>query len=52
MKKTTTERQQAFRARKAAAQLQEVRGIFAPKALHAAIKQAAKQIKTEPKEAP
>lgn len=50
--KTSTERQRAFRARKAAAQLEEVRGIYAPKAAHQAIKQAAKQIAAATKETP
>lgn len=39
--KTNTERQAAYRARKAAANLPEVRGIFAPAAAHPAIKAAA-----------
>lgn len=37
--KTTAERQREFRARKMAKQLEEVRGIFAPKHLHDAIKE-------------
>jgi hypothetical protein len=40
--KPTTERVAAFRARKAAAGESEIRGIFAPKPLHPAIKQAVK----------
>ena len=39
---TTTERQQAFRARKAAAKLQEVRGVFLPRELHAKLKELAR----------
>lgn len=38
------QRQQAFRARKAAAELQEVRGIFLPQALHAAAKEHARKL--------
>jgi uncharacterized MAPEG superfamily protein len=41
---TTTERQKAFRARKAAANLVEVRGIFLPQALHAALKEHARKL--------
>ena len=41
---TPAERQRAYRARKAAAQLQEVRGIFAPQEQHAAIKAAAAKV--------
>ena len=37
--KTTAERQREFRARKKAEQSEEVRGIFAPKHLHDAIKE-------------
>ncbi len=37
--KTTAERQRDFRARKKAEQSEEVRGIFAPKHLHDAIKE-------------
>ena len=40
--KTTAQRQAAFRARRAATP--EVRGIFAPQADHAAIKQAARAL--------
>ena len=39
---TNAARQAAYRARKAAAGTTEVRGIFAPPADHAAIKEAAK----------
>jgi hypothetical protein len=39
--KTNKERQAAYRARKAAADLPEVRGIFAPFAAHPAIKAVA-----------
>jgi len=42
--KTTTERQKAFRARKAAAKLQEVRGIFLPQSMHAALKAHARKL--------
>lgn len=38
--KPATVRSRAFRERKAAAELAEVRGIFAPVALHAKIKAA------------
>lgn len=41
---TTTERQAAYRARKAAANLVEVRGIFLPQALHAALKEHARKL--------
>ena len=44
--KPTTLRQRSFRERKAAAELAEVRGIFAPPKLHAKIKaEAAKLLK-------
>ena len=44
--KPTTLRQRAYRERKAALELAEVRGIFAPPTLHAKIKaKAAKLIK-------
>lgn len=47
--KPTTLRQRAYRERKAAAELVEVRGIFAPPKLHPKIKQeAAKLIKSPP----
>ena len=39
---TTTERQKAFRARKAAAALHEVRGVFLPRDLHAKLKELAR----------
>jgi hypothetical protein len=42
--KTTAERQAAYRARKAAARLPEVRGIYAAREKHPAIKAAAKMI--------
>jgi len=42
--KTTTERQAAFRARKAAADLSEVRGIFLPQSMHAALKAHARKL--------
>ena len=41
---TSTERQQAFRARQKAAKLQEVRGIFLPVALHPALKEHARKL--------
>lgn len=50
--KPTTLRQRLFRERKAAAELSEVRGIFAPTALHAAIKAAAAELLKPPKEKP
>jgi hypothetical protein len=47
--KPSTLRQRAFRERKAALELAEVRGIFAPPTLHAKIKaEAAKLIKPQP----
>lgn len=42
--KTPAQRQAAYRARKAADSLSEVRGIFAPTGLHAAIKAAAGRV--------
>ena len=42
--KPTTLRQRAYRERKAAAELAEVRGIFAPPTLHAKIKAAAAKL--------
>jgi hypothetical protein len=42
--KTTAQRQAAYRARKAAANLPEVRGIYAVREKHPAIKSAAKMI--------
>lgn len=42
--KTTAERQRAYRARKAAAQLIEVRGIFAPREKHSGIRLAVKKM--------
>jgi len=44
MTTTVSERQQAFRVRRRSEGLEEVRGIWARKADHAEIKQAAKQI--------
>lgn len=44
MSQSTTERQKAFRARRAAATLYEVRGIFLPQALHAALKEHARKL--------
>ena len=41
---TTTERQRAYRARKAATNLSEVRGIFLPVALHPALKEHARNL--------
>jgi hypothetical protein len=46
--KTNTERGKEYRARKAAAQLVEVRGIFAPAAAHPAIKAAAVKLSASP----
>jgi hypothetical protein len=45
---TTAERQAAYRARKAAANLPEVRGIYAVRKKHSAIKSAAKMIARRP----
>jgi len=42
--KQATARSRAFRERKAAAELAEVRGIFAPPTLHAKIKAAAAKL--------
>ena len=42
--KTAAQRQATFRARKAAANLVEVRGIFLPVALHPAIKEHARNL--------
>lgn len=42
--KPATLRQRAYRERKAAAELAEVRGIFAPAPLHAKIKAAAAKL--------
>jgi hypothetical protein len=42
--KTNAERQREFRARKATEQATEVRGIFAPPADHAEVKEAAAKI--------
>ena len=42
--KTPAQRMAAFRARKAAQQLSEVRGIFAPPALHPPIRAFAKRL--------
>lgn len=44
MPQSTKERQKAFRARKAAAALHEVRGIFLPQSLHAALKEHARKL--------
>ena len=41
---STAQRQAAYRARKAAANLVEVRGIFLPVALHPAIKEHARKL--------
>jgi hypothetical protein len=41
---TTAQRQQALRARREALGLTEVRGIYAPQALHKAIKDAARKL--------
>ncbi|CAB4126084.1 hypothetical protein UFOVP73_9 [uncultured Caudovirales phage] len=50
--KPTTLRQRLFRERKAAAELAEVRGIFAPAPLHAKIKAAAEKLLKPPKDKP
>jgi len=42
--KTTAERQRDYRARKAAQHLSEVRGLFAPRAHHKPIRDAAKKV--------
>jgi hypothetical protein len=44
MPQTNKEKQEAFRARQAMLGHTEVRGIYAPPALHAAIKEAAKKL--------
>jgi hypothetical protein len=44
MPQTSKEKQEAFRARQAMLGHTEVRGIFAPPALHAAIKEAARKL--------
>ena len=44
MSQSTTQRQQAFRARKAAAELREVRGVFLAVDLHAELKQFAAKL--------
>lgn len=41
---TTTERQRAYRARQKAALLSEVRGIFLPQSMHAALKAHARKL--------
>ena len=46
--KTTAERQRDYRARKAAANLPEVRGIYAAREKHPAIRAAAKMIAKRP----
>lgn len=51
--KTAAERKAAERERRAAADLHEVRGIWAPKELHTAIRdQAAKAVKRQTKGKP
>lgn len=44
MSQSTTQRQQAFRARKAAAELHEVRGVFLPRELHPKLKEMARKL--------
>ena len=44
---TTTERQAAYRARKADAALHEVRGVFLPRELHAKLKELARGLLTK-----
>lgn len=46
--KTTAERQQALRARRDAEGLQEVRGIYLPRALHAKLKALARKLVARP----
>lgn len=41
---TSTARQAAFRARKAAAELHEVRGVFLPRELHPKLKEMARKL--------
>jgi hypothetical protein len=41
---TVAQRQANYRSRKAAAELSEVRGIFLPQALHAALKEHARKL--------
>ena len=41
---TLAQRQATFRARKAAANLVEVRGIFLPQSMHAALKEHARKL--------
>jgi hypothetical protein len=52
MPQTSKEKQEAFRARQAMLGQTEVRGIYAPPALHAAIKEAARKLveQQKPKE--
>ena len=50
--KPTTLRQRVFRERKAAAELSEVRGIFAPQLLHSKIKAAAAKLLEPQKKKP
>jgi hypothetical protein len=47
MTSTASQRQAAFRARRRAEGLEEVRGIWAPKALHKQIKQEAGRIASD-----
>lgn len=44
MPQTSKEKQEAFRARNALLGLSEVRGVFLPPALHAAIKEEARKL--------
>lgn len=52
MPKSITERQRAYRARKAAANLSEVRGIFLPQSMHTALKAHARNLLKPQKRAP
>ena len=44
---TVSQRQAAYRARKAAAALHEVRGVFLPRELHAKLKELARELLTK-----
>ena len=44
MSQSTTQRQAAYRARKAAAELHEVRGVFLPRELHPKLKEMARKL--------
>ncbi len=49
---TLAQRQASYRARKAAADLSEVRGIFLPQSMHAALKAHARKLLKPQKRAP